>query len=73
MLQDSCTVQTDQCVLGARMQEVDIPQPPPEVVDLPPAQHPVPPPLRPPEITEPWLPGRHQPITEPSRPNEPNG
>lgn len=48
---------------------VDVPQPAPDVVPLPPSQHPVPPPAdQPPEITEPIMPGQHQPVGDPTVP-----
>ena len=48
---------------------VDVPQPSPDVVPLPPSPHPVPPaPPLPPEITDPMLPGQNVPVQEPFRP-----
>lgn len=51
---------------------VDVPPPSPDVVPIPPSPHPVPPPPAlpefpelPPEITEPVLPGKNQPVREP--------
>jgi hypothetical protein len=48
---------------------VDVPQPSPDVVPLPPSPHQVPPsPVVPPEITEPTIPGQHEPVREPVGP-----
>jgi hypothetical protein len=49
---------------------VDIPQPPPDVVPLPPSPHPTPPPPKvPPEIIEPPLPGQ-APVRDPIVPTD---
>jgi hypothetical protein len=48
---------------------VDVPQPSPDVVPLPPSPHEVPPsPAVPPEIVEPSFPGQNEPVREPSGP-----
>lgn len=45
---------------------VEVPQPAPDVVPLPPSQHPVPPPPpHPPEIIEAFVPGQNEPIRDP--------
>lgn len=51
---------------------VDIPQPPPDTVPMPPSPHPVPPPIDvPPEINDPALPGTDVPVREPTNPGAP--
>lgn len=66
--------------------EVDVPQPAPDVVPLPPTRHPgvpgqtpdrppaIPPEMPPgpagPDIIEPTLPGEHSPVRDPSLPGE---
>ena len=61
-----------------RLGGVDVPQPAPDVVPLPPSPHPVPaPPPQPPEIperfpdriTDPYLPGQNEPVGEPVVPS----
>ena len=48
---------------------VDVPQPSPDIVPLPPSPHPIPPsPVLPPEINEPTLPGQNEPVREPGLP-----
>ncbi len=50
---------------------VEVPQPAPDVVDLPPSPHPVPtPPPRPPEINDPIQPGQNVPIRDPMVPTQ---
>lgn len=59
---------------------VDIPQPAPDVIPLPPTPHPVqtpdtPPeidPGHPPEVIEPSLPGEHAPVSDPIVPGDAN-
>ena len=55
------------CSIRARAwMHVDVPQPSPDIVPLPPSPHPIPPsPALPPEITEPTLPGQNEPVREP--------
>lgn len=58
--------------------DVDIPQPTPDVVPLPPSPHPMPPPLdmppeMPPEINEPPAPGGNPPVGDPIGPTDTSG
>ena len=49
---------------------MDVPQPPPDVIPLPPSPHPAPPPPDvPPEITDPVPPGGHEPVRDPAGPD----
>ena len=53
---------------------VEVPQPAPDVVPLPPSPHPIPPsesPVpTPPEINEPTMPGEHAPVRDPIVPGD---
>ena len=53
----------------AQPSAVEMPQPTPDVVPLPPSPHPVPPPIDvPPEVIDPVLPGELEPIRDPLPP-----